>query len=351
MAVTNIDIVATQHGDLEDTKPWLADYDSSNLAGVLVGRDWQDYADTTALHAALTFGMSAGSLPPAGPLRVTKVNDDPVFPDRVIRYFFPYNDDCTGCTGSAGRAPTHTMSNASPVSNFWVRFLRRFGGTNHPTLNCSSNWTTVGSWPTPSANAYKVAFINWQGGNGRMDYAITNTDKDQPGFEFSATTFTEHAVSEAGFVTWHSTVTPALDGSEWVEYIFNYIKESDDISHTRGWRRVLTNGGVYDPQTYAYFGHENRRTAGNAFPQVSNFALGVNKNRTNQDDGLSAVTWDNPDTFSTDSSTSGTARDISEGPFKGMRCDYGPIVTVDGTVNSDPFSVDYFGRGDTDWTT
>lgn len=326
----------------------------------LFGEHFNDYADTTALLAAVPF--STDSVVPVSSM-VRLMTDDPIHP-AVAEMTSPYNDAWTTASGSAGKQPHLHHTFASLQTRVIYRFARRFGGTAHPVHPSSSDYTVAGTYPGGGTDC-KVAFILWESGspyNGGRIELLHPGATELVGVGFG--TGTNHPVAtETGFVEpgvtdgWPSgsgNVAAQLTGAEWYEYTIDAYRVNDDLYVVRYFRQQITSGGSYNPQPIQMKAFKYVRTGGTIFPKMRVAQYYINKNKTSRDDGLSSTTFDNPDVFSALSTTTGTPRGEGSKPFKGIRhyCgvkmgftggDFRPFTDHLGT------NIDDLGRGSPSW--
>src|SRR6266545_302659 len=131
-----------------------------------VGDDWHSYTSDAALIASGFFAIGT-SFTVAG--NVVRVND-PIF-GQIARVAQPAD---LQNTTQPGWTPQYSKSFPRDLDRAWFRFRVRF----------SPGWTDASPYPAGAANAYKLAFMLWQGANGRSEVEYTNTDAYFPGFDF-----------------------------------------------------------------------------------------------------------------------------------------------------------------------
>lgn len=354
-------------------QPYLAGYDPAAFvtAGYSVpfGTDWSGYADTTAVLAAVSFASSSGSALPAGAY-ITKVNDDPIFPNRMIESLMPYNNDFTTTSpGSHGRQFLKNVSVPASTPRIICRYVSRHGGTLHPTRPSPSNYSHDGDYPLlspPSADSVKLFYFEFSGGpysGGRVGIqysTITNLFVDQ-GFGTGIVTDGGVTVLEAGYTDWFTVPSEAalFTGQDVYEYTHEYYRVSDDLVIYRRWRQQLTLSGTWNPQLPVFIGRVHTRVSGAVMPYTTQVRFHDNKNNTTKSDGLSDTDWDSPSlhtpgAFASSNSEAGPLRAESDKPFRGARRYYGPILYVYGGDDA-PFddhlgrNMDEYGRADANW--
>jgi hypothetical protein len=144
----------------------------------------------------------------------------------------------------------------------------------------SVGFTTASPYPNGAANSYKLAFITWEGYNGRSEVEYTNTTGYFPGFDYGASATCTNVLMPGSPANWGS-VTTEWSGGEWWEFIMYYEKTSANNSQHRWWRREYTSGGAIVNNPYTYIG-TTRQNCDNPTPKARGIVLGANKNKVTQ---------------------------------------------------------------------
>jgi uncharacterized protein YjdB len=214
------------------------------------GNDWQAYSSTTALRAAGLFDNNS----------LISLESDPVF-GQVARITQPAN--CS--PGAGGVSPSHAAG-FTPMDKTWVRMRMRL----------SPGWTDVGPEPAGHGNAYKIAFILWQGTYERFNLG-TISNGYSFGVSYGNVTMSQSQVS--GATNWHGlALTAERTGAEWWEYILYHEKFSSTTGRWRIWKRQLTQGMQTANLPFVFDGYDMVATSG-TIPQATRFVLGANKNK------------------------------------------------------------------------
>lgn len=318
--------------------------------------DWSTFANTAAVLAAISFGSSSGSNVPRTAY-VTKINDDPIFPNRMIESLFPYNNDVpdTGA-GSYGRQFVKTF-NWTGANRTWRRWVERYGGTQHPVRPSASNFTQNGAAPAGGDGQKEIFWAGPFTRIGQERVGNTRTVGADWGFSATETKLTEPGIPDlfpGGVIADGSF----RDGKEVFQFIEDFYVVSSTVCILRSYRQVLTLNGLWNPQPLEFAGFVYTNPIGGTFGAATGWTWRLNKNKTNADDGLSTVSWDTTDIFKStnqDANNGLVARAENTKPWRGVRTYEGPWTAITGGDNK-PFvdlrtgqNLDDLGRGDADW--
>lgn len=232
----------------------------------VAGEDWTSYANDAALMAAGLFGW--GTSGSAGPIdNFVDLVADGTF-GKVVRITQPLDS-------TQGYSPQMHYVLAAPLNKAWFRFRIRF----------APGWTTVGSGGISQSNAYKVAHMYMPGGGatGRTKIEIENTANFDFGFSFPNRSYTETLLAGN---TWgpagSSPMTTEESDNQWYEFILYHQKTGVLTGEVRAWRRRLTTNGAIVNNPFVFVGWTYVGSAAtDTFPKISSIALGINKNRSN----------------------------------------------------------------------
>ncbi len=286
-------------------------------------RDWSTYADKSALAGKI--GVEGGLQALAPALPVTDFYDlvaDSLF-GKVVRYLGDpsLNLDATNLT-RPGRTATHQIGlahwgSAPPNASWWTpppALSTSSGAVWFPTdvwlrqfIKFSLNWTNTSARCGQGGPSYKVMFLRFFSSPARHEFVI-----DDP-------RGVEHSVGTTGFAAtdtplpitnvlsmdkqyggsgwpypdfWPAVSAPgpypaAPYGSgsnwgggdgEWREIILHHKTLAERGEFTMYWRKY-TVAGVINPQPWQITGRLMIGSAGSVWRGLSNYQMGVNRNR------------------------------------------------------------------------
>jgi hypothetical protein len=213
------------------------------------GQNWA-FGTTAALQGAGLFDNNS----------LVTLQSDPVF-TQVARITQPAN--CS--PGAGGVSPSHSTS-FTPMDKAWVRLRMRL----------SPGWTDAGPEPAGHGNAYKIAFILWQG-----DFERFNLGTISNGYSFGVSygNVTMSQTQMSGATNWHgSALTDERTGAEWWEYVLYHERLSSTTGRWRIWKRQLTQNMQLADLPFIFDGYDMVASSG-TIPQARQLVLGANKNK------------------------------------------------------------------------
>lgn len=266
MAVTNVDIVATVHGD-----GFPADYNPNRLGSALIaGNNWSSSTVETDYDHWSHGSSGSGCTTVFDYLSLIQVA-------LWIRVFQVHHFNGTACS------PQYDLNDGAFTARdkVWFRHLARL----------SSNWTAENTTNGTGA-AYKFAHLYFEGGGAttrsKMEFENTTSLSCGWGPPPGSTAFTETLISQpAGTTTWGaggvwSGATTAMHNDEYWEFIHCAQKISQYVGKQRFWRRQLTTGSgtVINPGGWFFIGWDYVSNPANThtFPRCIQAKMGVNRN-------------------------------------------------------------------------
>lgn len=230
----------------------------SGLSGLqLVGDDYTTYASAadflkTVSSAIGGTGNVWTALYHDGRRADTQVTLDPTayHGHPALRYTFPVG----------GGPPELWPQLPRALDVAWFRSKIRF----------APGFTTIGTTPN-DANAYKLLGMAWAPGqgNGRLDFAITNTTEYQLAFEVLVN---GSAVAATPWVVGGHVTTEWTDG-QWYDVILEYNRTSPTTAIARAWMALDGSAPVLRATA------STARTDGGTLPQIGAVMLGLNFNQ------------------------------------------------------------------------
>lgn len=301
----------------------------------LYSKDWNSYPDKAALAGVIGVEGGLQTAPPALP--VTAFYDlvaDPIF-GKVVRYLgdTTLNINTTSTT-RPGRTATHSigLGKKSQINASWWTPTCLMSPTAcnvdwfptdvwvHQFLRFSTTWTSTSATCGQGAADYKTIFLRYWSSAARDELKFgTNgrgiiVSKGLPGL----TMISEGALSNQnavpmsvqypgssgwpGYDGWPLTSAPgpfpsAPYGSgtnygpgngQWVEVAIHHKSVGERLEFSVYWRQYTVAGSV-NPQAWKIDGHYTQVTTGQVWRGLSNYVMGVNRNRCY--DAVMAIDW------------------------------------------------------------
>lgn len=278
-------------------------------------KDWNAYADKSGLAGQIGVEGQLNTVPPVLP--VTDFYDlvpDPLF-GKVVRYNGGPHLNIADPT-QPGRVATHQIAIGTlagkPNATWWTA---PDGKSWYPThvwvrqfLRFSPNWTGLSQSGGQGSADYKTMFLRYYNSSARHEFKVTAIREwilsgGDPGLtQVSQGTLpwntvlsinVQYGVSGYYGVDLYKMVKPtALDGkcypsvvpcapagdSEWYEIVMHHKTIGERGEFTQYVRRY-TLGGAPNPGTWMINAHYFVGKAGEVFPGVSHYQMGVNRNR------------------------------------------------------------------------
>jgi hypothetical protein len=270
---------------------------ASSQYTIIAKEDWKNYADKDALLGR--FGVE-GNLNAATPaLPVTEFYDlvpDPIF-GKVVRYNGGPQLNIAN-RGMPGRVALHGVSLGGERTQVWVRQFIRF----------SPNWTSMSATGGSGAADYKAMFLRYASSAARHQVKLGTSAR---GLEHSGGNPGLKIVSH-GVLPWNNVVDmntqyhtsgwPVVDfypfikapgpypsapsrsapygngNGEWIEIVMHH-KTVDGRGEFSVYWRQYTDSGLVSPQPWKILAHWVEAQAGQLFRGVTDYTMGVNRNR------------------------------------------------------------------------
>lgn len=291
----------------------------------LYAKDWNSYADKAALAGVIGVEGGLQTAPPSLP--VTAFYDlvsDPIF-GKVARYLgdTTLNINATSTT-RPGRTASHSigLGKKSQINASWWTPTCTMSPTAcnvdwfptdvwaHQFLRFSTTWTSASATCGQGAADYKTIFLRYWSSAARDELKFgTNgrgiiVSKGLPGL----TMVSEGALSNQnaipmsvqypgssgwpGYDGWPLTSAPGpfpsapygsgsnygAGNGQWIEVAIHHKSVAERLEFSVYWRQY-TVGGVVDPQPWKIDGHYTQVTTGQVWRGLSNYVMGVNRNR------------------------------------------------------------------------